>query len=376
MKMRKAIGGLSLLVGAVLLLGSGGAYAAETAAGTTVTNSVSLDFQVNGTAQTQQTASVDFKVDDKLAIGVQNSDSAIVTTNTQPGSTTAATKYTVTNNGNKAQGVVLNAAGMASGTASTYGTSNLDMSGVTTGVYSDAACTTSITQIDSLAPGASQNVYVCATIPSSATNNQIAVVGLKAQVGDAVASGATVTAITTDDSGTDKNTNSASLNTEMNIFADAATTHHVTGDGAYDGTSSDLGAYQIQAASLSINKAVTVLKDPLNSSTPHAIPGATLEYTVTIDNATGAQSATSLDVKDTIPSNLTYTASSIKVQLPGASAPGAACADSSGSVTQGTAPNTNTATCNFNSSTKQIEVNGFNVGAGQTVIITYDATIN
>lgn len=371
MKMRKAIGGLSLLVGAVLLLGSGGAYAAGTAAGTKVTNSVSLDFQVHGTAQTQQTASVDFKVDDKLVISVANQDSGDITTNTEPGSQKAVSAFQVTNDGNAQQDVILSAVNMPTGTTDPKNTSaSSDLLVTTSGVYSDSTCQTPISTISNMAVGAQQIVYICSSIPKSATNNQIAVVGLLAKVG-AAGSG---TAYASDDKSLNKNTTgtNGNITKELNIFAEAASAHPATGDsGADDGASSDLGAYKVQAASLAITKSVAVTKDPTNDSNPHAIPGATLEYTVTIDNAPGAQSATSLDVKDTIPSNLTYIPGTINVQLQSASN-GSPCADSSGTVTSGS----DTATCNFNTSTKQIEVNGFSVDASKQVIITYDATIN
>lgn len=379
MNLRQRITRIGLLVGALFLLGTGVAQAATTAtpAGTSISNSVTLNFSVNGTAQTKQTTSVKFTVDDKLAISVSNQDGGYVVTNTQPGSTAASSKFIVTNDGNATQDVILSPVDMPSGTADTHGgTSNLAIA--SSALYADANCsTTQPALISSLSPGSSKTVYVCSTIPSGAKNGDIAVVGLLAKVGKA---GSGV-ALGSDDSSVDKNAN---LSKTLNIFADPASSHPVTGDVKYDGQSSDLGAYKVQAADLTVSKTVSVITDPIvtanGSGKPHAIPGATLKYTITIDNAPVAgQPATGLDIKDALNSDLTYIANSITVQLPGQSSP-VSCGDTNGTVTGTSGGTTYSVTCNY-SSTSGIEVSqgsgqNFSVPAGGSVVINYETTLN
>lgn len=362
-----------LVAGLLFALAPLGAWAAGTTAGTDVVNAVTLDFNVGGTAQTQQTDSATFKVDNKMILAVSNADGADIIT--QPNATKVVLAFTVQNDGNATVDAILSAVNMATGTANPNGgtPATSDQTVATTGVFSDAACTTAITSLANLAVGTPQTVYVCSSIPAGATNDQVAVAGLLAKVGVA---GSGV-ALATDDSAVDKNASTTTLATEYNIFAEAVTGTPATGDAAAnDGAASDLGAYRIQAASLTLAKTVLVVSDPTGSTTPHAIPGATVEYTVTVANAAGGQAAASINIQDQLDNtNTTYVANSMMVSDNGAAAQ--ACSDDGTTATAsiGSSP-ASTATCVNSAGTGALQVSGFTVDAGKNVVITYQATIN
>ena len=52
-----------------------------------------------------------------------------------------------------------------------------------------------------------------------------------------------------------------------------------------------------------------VISDPVNGTTnPKAIPGATVQYCITVANAAGAATATDVDVVDDLPADLAFDA--------------------------------------------------------------------
>lgn len=91
-------------------------------------------------------------------------------------------------------------------------------------------------------------------------------------------------------------TESASWNAGSvdNVFAD-------NGNGALDNFETANDGFDIQAAQLTITKSAVVISDPINGVTnPRAIPGAIIEYTITIDNSGGTAAATGISIDDTI----------------------------------------------------------------------------
>lgn len=379
----------ALLAGALLTFGPLAAHAATTTAGTSISNTATVNYQVGGVAQTPGSATATFKVDDKVIITVTHSDASYSTTNTQPGSTKAVLTFKVENDGNANQDVYLSAVNMAAGTADPFGGTS-DAAITTSAVYSDSGCTTPETKLTNLAPGSGSaaTVYVCSTIPSSATDGEIAVVGLLTQVG--AANGSTFY----EQNGTSYSDDSATTwdgtQTQI-IFAEPASAHAATGDAAaYDGYSSDLDAFKVQAAELTITKTAAVMTDPVNCATPgssascgagklHAIPGAVMQYTITIANASTASSnATGISVVDGLPANLTWLTGNLKVATPGVNSGGAfVCADSGTATTQtGTSPYTNV-TCDYNvTSAGKVTVSGILLKPNDTATITFEATIN
>src|SRR5215213_8219950 len=74
------------------------AFAAGTTAGTTVTNSVTLDYKIGGIDQAQLTASDTFTVDRKVNLTVTETGNS--TTTVTPGQTAAVTIFSVSNSSN------------------------------------------------------------------------------------------------------------------------------------------------------------------------------------------------------------------------------------------------------------------------------------
>lgn len=367
----------TLMVGALLGLGSMAANAATTA-GTDVSNTATVAYKVGTVDQTPITSNtVTFKVDAKLILSVTKLDGTII--ETQPGSTTAVTKFKVQNDGNQIQDAVLSAVNMASGSANPFGTpANSNLAIVTSKVYADtngnntydAGTDLQISVLSNLAVGSAgaKNVFVVATIPATATDSQVAVVGLLAKVGTA-GSGA---ALATDDSGS-----AWTAGTVQNIFAEAASAHPATGDsGQYDGAASDLDAYLVKSASLTINKSSKVLSDPTGAAIPHAIPGAVMQYTITVANASGASTnASAIAINDSLASmltNVTWNTGTLKVTTTGTGNATGSCADA-GSTLTATSPYT-AVTCGYSSQT--VSVSGITLKPSDTATITFNVTIN
>ena len=65
---------------------------------------------------------------------------------------------------------------------------------------------------------------------------------------------------------------------------------------------------------ITVSAAAVVISDPLHgAASPLAIPGAVIEYTLSVANAAGSTAATSVTIADAIPASTTYAAGSLKV---------------------------------------------------------------
>lgn len=276
----------------VAALGANPAFAADlgTDAGTSITNNVSVAFNVGGTAQTAETDSDTFVVDRIVNLVVTKSDA--VNTSVAPGSTLQAVTYTVSNQTNDTIDVLL--------TSEQLGGDDFNVTGAITYYLDDGngvfdAGDTVITSIDDLAEDETVVVHAVANIPGTVVTGDVADLVLIGQA----ANSATGVAFTNDSGDADD------AATVQNVFADGAGTG--TGDVAGDGYHSDTDRYEVAAADITVTKTSTVLWDPINGSTnPKAIPGAVLEYCIAVANASGGADATSVAISDTIPANLSY----------------------------------------------------------------------
>jgi uncharacterized repeat protein (TIGR01451 family) len=116
------------------------------------------------------------------------------------------------------------------------------------------------------------NVYVVVNIPAAAVDGDIAGIILTALARNTDGSALVETA------GAD----TAGVDT---VFADGAGDT----DAARDAQYADTDAFRVLAATLTVSKIATVVEDPINGAVnPKAIPGAYIEYTVTITNTAGA----------------------------------------------------------------------------------------
>jgi uncharacterized repeat protein (TIGR01451 family) len=283
------------------------AFAAGTTAGTTITNSVTVDYQVGGVAQGQQSASNNFTVDRKINLLVE--EVGTVTTNVVPGQTNAVTTFQLTNSSNELLDFALAATQITGGTAAHGGTDSFNASNVriyrdnsSTGTVGswDAGDTLVTGYIDELVVDTAIRLFVVADIPAGLANNAVAGVTLRATAREGGLAGTQGAAIT--------ETTGANTAGKDTVFADAA---GVAGDGARDGSHSDNDDYTVQTATLTVTKSSRVISDPFNNTTnPKLIPGAVVEYCIAVANS-GSADATSVLINDPVPGQLTFNAGTI-----------------------------------------------------------------
>jgi uncharacterized repeat protein (TIGR01451 family) len=276
------------------------AMAAGTAAGSTITNTATVNYQVGTVAQTAINASNNITVDRRVTLTVVQLGTS--TTSVSPGQTQAATTFTVTNTSNATLDLGLTAANLTSGTAAPNGGGNdaFDMGAFT--YYIDDgdnvfdAGDTLVTYLDEIAADASRVVHVISSVPLSATNGQKSAISLTAQAkesGTAGTEGAVVTATA--------GANTAGMDT---VLADTAGSD----DAATDGRHSARDDYTVAAPVLTVTKISRVISDPINGISANAkmIPGAVVEYCITVANAAGAAAASSVIITDPLPAQTTY----------------------------------------------------------------------
>ena len=270
-------------------LGVNPAYAGDlgTDAGTSITNNVSVAFNVGGTIQTAETDSDTFVVDREVNLVITKSDT--VNTIVAPGATQQAVTYTVSNQTNDTIDVLL--------TAEQLGGDDFNVTGAITfylddgnGVFDGAD--TLITSVNDLAEDVTVVVHAVANIPAGVVTGDIANIVLIGQAADSVTGVAFV-----DNSG---DADDASV--VQNVFADGAGTG--TGDVAGDGYHSDTDTYEVAGADISVFKSSRVVSDPLGSTNPKAIPGAIVEYCISVANGAGSASATGVTITDTLPADV------------------------------------------------------------------------
>ncbi|MBC2670177.1 hypothetical protein ACFOON_09945 [Novosphingobium piscinae] len=335
-------------------LGAGTAHAAGTVAGQTITNTVTVNFQVSGVTQTAQTGTNAITVDRRVVLTVTG---APATTSAAPGQIDAVTAFQVTNTSNDTLDLQLTAVNQAGGATVHGGTDVFDVTNFayfldsnTNGVY-DAGVDAQITYLDEIAPDTTRTVFVHADIPGGATNAQASGITLTARAaaaGAAGTQGALLTATTT--------ANTAGIDT---VFADAAGATDAANDGAF----SARGSYTVAGALLTVSKFSSIISDPVNGTTnPKAIPGAVVEYCLAVSNGAGAATATGLALSDPLPSTVTYnTAFGILVN---ATVSGSTC-------TGGTAGGTYSAT-----PTPTVSGTLNNLAAGAAAALRFRVTIN
>ena len=296
---------------ALIALAANPAHAAGTAAGTTITNTATINFQVSGVSQTAQTASNAIIVDAKVVLTATEQGA---TTSVAPGQTAAVTTFQVSNASNEAIDIGLTTVAQSNGATAAHGgtvavtpasfTYWVNSNGSTTCSYS-ASNATQVTWLDEVAVGQTVCLYVQSSIPATATNGQVAGINLTATAEQAGVAGTQGTVLTQSGTGV-----AWTPGTMQTVFADASGNG---GDSSYDGKYTALADYTLAAPVLSVNKNSVVISDPAEGTTnPKAIPGATLQYCIVVANAAGAgASATNLAVSDVLPANVTYKANSV-----------------------------------------------------------------
>jgi uncharacterized repeat protein (TIGR01451 family) len=354
---------LKLLVATAMiptvLINTAPAFAAGTTQGTDIVNSVQVNYQVGGVSQTPANSNTDtFKVDRKVIFTVAEA-TPTGTTTVAPSQQDAIVTYTVSNTSNDVLDFALTAANMSGG-AAPRGTDNIDASNLEICVDADNSGTCSGTglevwaatgTIDNLAADTNRTVFIRGDFAAGVTNGQLAGVRLTA-----TARNSDGTAIT---AATDATANTTGVET---IFADVVGTND--NSSARDGIVSTLDDYTVGAAALSVYKSSRVVSDPVSSTNPKAIPGAVVEYCISVANAAGGATATNISIADVIPANTSFVASSI-LQDATVTSPGAGQTCSGG-----------TAGGSFNSGTSTVNGTLSNIAAGTARALIFRVTIN
>lgn len=331
------------------------AFAAGTTAGSTITNTVTVNYKVGGVDQNAVSATDNLTVDRKINLVV--AQLGTTTTQVSPGQTAAVTGFTVTNSSNATLDFALSLTQSSGGTAAHGGTDNFNVSNVklyldtnNNGVY-DPGTDTQITYLDEVAADATKTVFVVSDIPLGRSTGDVANVRLTATAAEAGGSGS-LGAIVTQTSGA----NTSGMDT---VFADT----NANGNTAGDGASFAENDYTVLAAALSALKTSRVIDDPVNGTTnPKAIPGATVEYCIAVSNASGSATASNVSISDPLPAQTTYLSSyGIKVN---------------GTVSSGTCNADGSAGGSFNSTTGTVSGTLSNIAAGATSTLVFRVTIN
>jgi uncharacterized repeat protein (TIGR01451 family) len=282
---------------AVALLIASPAYAAGTTAGSTITNTVTVNYQVGGIAQNAVSDSESFTVDRKVNLTVAEVGNA--TTSASPGQNDVATTFTVTNTSNAPLDFGLAATQLSGGTAAHGGADNFDATSVRIflddGDGSFDSGDTQITYLDQVAADAIRTVHVVVNVPLGRVTGDVAGVRLTATAAESTAAGSLGATVT--------QTSGANTSGVDTVFADT----NANGNSARDGIDFDEDDYTVAAAAISVTKVSTIISDPFNGTTdPKMIPGATVEYCAQISNAAGGTSATNVSISDTLPADTTY----------------------------------------------------------------------
>lgn len=302
--------GTMLLAGALAVMAPQWASAAGTAVCSSITNTARINYDVGGIGQTPiDGVAAAFNVASKVNLTVTTTDATFVSVS--PGATTGVLTFTVKNDGNTKQDYALTGVSKVNGAWVVYGaaaTDNFDPSTFNVYVESkavadgyDAADTA--TYIDELPPDATATVYVVITgapaVALARINGDIAVYSLNANTHDADGIGGSLGPETT-------NASTAGACSAPVVLADLV-------DGTDDevsanptGDHSARSAFKVTSAVITINKVATTLWDPINyNSSPKAIPGALVQYVVTIANAAAATAPATLStIGDTLMASL------------------------------------------------------------------------
>lgn len=291
------------------------AHAVGVTAGTDISNTVTVNYQVNSTAQDPETADVTFKVDRKIVLTVVSDGN----TSVLPGATGQVLAFTVTNDANSPLDFALSVAQDAGDefdvTAYTiYADRPASAGGTSVGTFDVDDVAWNRQYIDELAADASSKVFVVSTIPNAGNSDgdQAGIVltaeahlntgagGIYAATADALGAAAVETV-------------GADTTNIDNVFGDVAGETDNEGEADH----SAIGYYTLETASIQVGKYSTVISDPFNSTTnPKAIPGATVEYCLIVRN-TGAAAASAIVLTDEIPANTEYVAGTIRTAVAG-----------------------------------------------------------
>lgn len=288
------------ITASALLLGQQ-ALALGTDAGTPVSNQATVAYTVglspqtpiesdpNGNSTPGAGNATVFLVDRRVDFTLVEVGS-VHTTPVAPGEDDVITAFTLTNNGNAIMDFSMSVVDYALDVHGLSDTTDLGNYRVVVANGDGAAgvpdLATDLDYVDELAEDAVVVIYVFADAPVTASNGQNANIELRATAADdpdALATLGTLDPVLADNSADAFDPDSI-----QNVFADTDN----------DGFEVVQDGYSIVSADLVISKVATVFSDPFGSG--KAVPGAIVEYVITIDNTTGSSAATGVVVTDVL----------------------------------------------------------------------------
>ena len=277
---------LGLTAAAVLL--SQQAMAVGTDAGTTVSNLATVVYEVNGNLQTgiesdpagnstpgaNQGTSTDFVVDRRVDFDLTEDG---VTATVAPGDVGITFDFSLTNESNGVMDFEVSFRQMDSTDPAVNGLADTD---------ADVANAVITAYVDNLAEDGNTTVTVTGDAALSLVNGDVANIEVTVIARDPAGDAGNIIALV-DGAG-----NADTPGAVDNVFADPDN----------DATELATDGMQVVSAALSVTKTSQVISDPFGGVAPNAkaVPGAIIEYTVTIDNSGGAAPAENIVVTDNI----------------------------------------------------------------------------
>lgn len=357
---------LAWLAGAAAVILPGVAQAQSTsgtAAGTSISNTASVSYTVNGTPQTTNSTTATFVVDRKVNFTIALDQPGDTSVNL--GQNGAYIKFKLTNLTNGAQDFWLDPDQAILSVGILTGTDDFNVTGMKAyvdkngnGVYD--AGTDDQEYVDELGADQSVAVFLVGNVPSTPVSIQQAQVSMHVLAAAGGASGTKGALLIP----TPLNLANAD-NTVDIVFADNDSDGLLNaGDLEYNGQGRAYGAFNIgnRNVALSVTKSALVLSDGLNLLAPKAIPGALVQYCLLVHNSTVLTGADNVVLTDVVPSGTTYVANSVKMGLPG------------GTCTLAGAPQDDATV--WNASTKTVTVDVGTVGGLASTAVSFNVTID
>ncbi|MEM6475833.1 MAG: hypothetical protein AAF687_06670 [Pseudomonadota bacterium] len=296
---------------ALIVMSSAPAMAEGIRAGTDITNTVTVTYEVGDVVQTPETDTDVFAVDRRVNVTVSAVDSPKTV---NPGEENAYLTFDVTNLSNDVIDLDLDAV-LTSGTQA-----DINGNSATFTIYEDTNNDgvfdinddNVITFLDEVEADAVERVFVVSDIELTASNLDEFDVTLTADAHEAD-TGA-------DGDGNDDNTLGAELTESSGDSTDQDVVDTVLADGAgatdnaNEGDFSAEGTFVVSAAEVEVTKSSSVVSDPVNlTNNPKAIPGAVIKYCIAVVNPTGGALATDISVVDSLPDDVVFVPGSIRL---------------------------------------------------------------
>lgn len=318
------LGAVSAL--ALIAMTSTPAMAEGIAAGTIVTNTVEVDYQVGGVSQTTVEATDTFAIDRRVNVDVTfvgATGDAGTPREVAPGQTGVALVYDVTNFSNSAIDLDLNATIV----------NDAGSRGTITAVFVDANNNGVFDAgedefLSNVAADETRQVTVLVSVDIASADTDAFQVDLNANA--FVAGSMSAPGVGTELEETDgSSTTAAGVDTAL-VDGDSG----FTDDAARDGSDTDRSFVEVAAANVSVVKSSLVVSDPVNGTTdPKAIPGAVIRYCIAVANGGSGATATGVSISDALPGEVDFNTGTIERNITASISGGVAtCTPGSGAA--------------------------------------------